>query len=295
MAPTPEDIRAQYGFVAMLAQAIPEIGALMQQAVNEQWTPERFQMSVANTNWWKTTPAALRQWVTTQYADPATATQSLADGGYQMGIVAGDLGLRGALPLPQLQDIWLYAKLHGFDDAQTRAYLVEQAGAKMAGMPEVGGEFGKWMSDFRKMGLDYGFKPEDIDRELQNRAVTAWGGGTGDLAGWQQKLMNYASAKYAPFADRIRAGETVRDIAQPYIDTYSQILEMNPEDVSLDDTVLQKWMQGRSEAGQPPVATPVWQAAQELRTDPRWGYTQNARQAAAQAATTIGRAFGMIG
>lgn len=288
---SPEEVKAQYGFVAALAQAVPEIGSLMQQAVSEKWTPSRFQMAVANTNWWKTTPPNTRQWVTQQYSDPAGASASLKDGGAQMSTLAGKLGfLSDSFNAKQASDAWLYSKLHGFDESQTRAYVVAQAAPK-AGGHTMGGEFGKWQTDAQQMAQAYG---QTADQYLGNYNQ-AWAGGTGDLAGLQQKLVNYAAAKYAPFADRIRAGETVKDIAQPYLDTYAQTLELSPQSVKLDDPIVQKWLQGQSEAGKPPVAAPVWQAAQELRKDPRWQYTDNAHRAAASVATTIGRAFGMIG
>lgn len=293
---TPEDVKASYGFVALLAQTVPEIGALMQQAVNEKWTADRFQLAVANTNWWKNTDAATRQWVTQQAADPASADAALRDGGMQLQTMAAGMGFAdNVFDTGQAREAWLYSKLHGFTDQQTKAYIAQLAIPNTVGLPQVGGEFGKWMNDFRTIGANYGYPPDQTDRLMKEWAVDSWAGGTGDLSGFEQEMRNYAKAKYAPFADRIDAGATVRDIAQPYVDAYSQILEVNPQDVDLNDNLMQKWLQGTSEAGKPPVAVPVWQAAQDLRKDPRWQYTHNAWQSAATAVNSIGRAFGMIG
>lgn len=290
------NLKASYGFVAMLAQKVPEIGRLMQRAVKEKWTSERFQMAVAATNWWKKTPAANRQWLTQQVADPASAQRALEVGGNSIAMLAGEFGLAQGLSSQQARSIWLDAQLLGFDEQQTRSYVFTQLQGKAGVNP--GGTYGQMINQAREMAYLYGFAPSDLDAQVRNAAGAGlrYGSeGQQALSSWDTKLKNYAKSKYAPFADRIEQGETVRDIAQPYVDTYSQILEVNPQDVGLDDKLIQKWLQGKSEAGKPPAAVPVWQAEQDLRKDARWGFTNNAKQAAAETATQIGRMFGMIG
>ena len=290
------NLKASYGFVAMLAQKVPEIGRLMQRAVKEKWTSERFQMAVANTRWWKKTPAANRQWLTQQVADPASAQRALEVGGNQIAMLAGEFGLSQGLSSQQARSLWLDAQLLGFDEQQIRSYVFTQLQGKAGANP--GGTYGQLINQAREMAYLYGFAPSDLDAQVRNAAgagLRFGSEGQQALSSWETKLKNYAKSKYAPFADRIEQGETVRDIAQPYVDTYSQILEVNPQDVGLDDKLIQKWLQGRSEAGKPPAAVPVWQAEQDLRKDARWGFTNNAKQAAAETATQIGRMFGMIG
>ncbi|SRR6266496_2799783 len=297
--PTPEDIRAQYGFVAMLAQAVPEIGGLMQQAVNEKWTAERFQMAVASTNWWKTTSAPTRQWVTQQVADPAEAQRAMTVGAERIGGYAMRFGF-GNIPQSTFQKIWLDGQLKGYDEEgmQQLTWNALYDWGLANGQTPTGGEFGARTQQARELAYSYGYTPADLDSQIKNAvggSLTAGQAGDASMSGWMDKLKNYAASKFAPFADRIQKGETVMDIAQPYIDMYSQTLEVNPHDVGLDDKFIQQWLQGRSEAGKPPAATAVWQAQQDLRKDPRWGFTQNARQSAAETATVIGKAFGMIG
>lgn len=294
-APTPEDIKAQYGFVAMLAAAVPEVGALMQRAVNEKWTAERFQMEVANTGWWKNTPAPVRQWVTQQAADPASAWRAMKTGADQVKLYAGRLGFEN-VDQATLEKIWLEGQLAGFDETLLQQHTWNFL-SKNQGMP-TGGEYGARAQQARELAASYGFMPGDLDNQIRNAVGSSLSvGQVGDaaMAAWVDKMKSYAKSKYSAFADRIDRGETVMDIAQPYIEMYSNTLEMNAHDVSLDDKYIQQWLQGRSEAGKPPASVPVWAAQQELRKDARWGYTQNARQAAAETATVIGKAFGMIG
>lgn len=298
--PTPEDIRAQYGFVAMLAQSVPEIGGLMQRAVSEKWTPERFQMAVASTNWWRATPAPARQWLTTQIADPATATRMMQTGGDQVDTIARDLGLEFVSP-QRAQIVWLNAKLAGYDDELLEEYAINDLvffGGGKGAMPTTG-KYGALMSEARQYAADFGYTSNDLDREIFRTLI-----GPGhakrpsvETAGltWKNKMISYAKSRYAAFADRFDQGETVMDIAKPYMDVYSQTLEVNPQDVSLDDKYIQRWLQGKSEAGKPPAAVAVWQAQEELRKDARWQYTRNAWESTADVVNSVGKAFGMVG
>jgi hypothetical protein len=208
-------------------------------------------------------------------------------------------GFQG-VPHEAAQKIWLEGQLRGYDEKMMDTWVFNAIFSlgRAGKVTTVGGEVGARMSDAQQLASAYGYVPRDLEAQIRKAVGDSFSNSqdrTTGLVAWQEKLKNYAASKYAPFADRIKAGETVQDIAQPYIDIYSQTLELNPQDVGLDDRYLQQWMQGKTEAGKPPAAVPVWQAQQELRKDQRWGYTTNAKQAAAEAATVIGRAFGMIG
>jgi len=289
--PKPEDVQASYGFVALIAKQIPEIGTLMEQAVRENWTPDRFSLALANTGWWKSTPDGQRQWLVKTIADPASAYTEAATGADQIRNLTAQLGV----PMPDAktaQDWWLWTKVAGYDENGTRAYIARTAlDSNFSAAEPGGGRLGQMVNDMWKLSQDYGYMPNGIVNEISDRAQ--WylrTGGSIDTTGWQSQMREYAAAKYAPFADRIRGGETVRDIARPYLDSYSKVLELNAQDISLDDKLMQKALQGDGQA-----ALPVWQFEQELRKDDRYGYTNGARQEAASTVQAIGRAFGMVG
>lgn len=279
----------------MLASAIPEIGQLMQQAVSEKWTAQRFQMAVANTGWWKSTPPLTREWVTRQYADPAGATRELQTGGDQVKMFAGKYGFDLA-DQPRAQQLWLNAKLAGYDDRMTELYVFNDLQNFRPGTSQQGGELGVRMLAAKRIASDYGYSSPGLDQEVIDnmaRGIAMNQDQSQGMATWQQKMQQYAQAKYTPFADRIASGATVREIAQPYVDVMRNELEL--ADVDLGDSYIQRWLQGQSTGGQPPAATAVWQAQRELRSDPRWQYTRNAWDSVANVATTVGRAFGMQG
>lgn len=296
-APKPEDVEASYGFVAQLARQVPEVGAILNQARAESWTTDRFNMAVANTNWWKSTPPERRQWFIQQISDPAGAAAAMRTGASAIEQIAGQLGFgANVLTREKAQELWLHGQLSGDNEQQIRAFIFDSLAPLTNGMSEVGGEYGALIQQARALAGAYGYNAtEEEVRRYAGGGLTFGSTGQAGLAGWQSKLKSYAAAKFAPFADRIAQGETVADIAAPYVEAISSTLEINPKDVGLDDQYVQKWLQGTAEAGKPPAATAVWQAQQELRKDPRWQNTRNAWDAAAKTATTIGKAFGMVG
>jgi hypothetical protein len=289
--PKPEDIEAQYGFVALIAKQIPEIGSLMAQAVKENWTADRFSLALASTNWWKTTPDTSRQWLVRQLTDPASAAADKRNGITEIRNLADRLGVTITSDDMALS-IWTESMLGGIEGLDLQS-LVSHRG-QVGGA--TGGVYGQLVHELMAMSLDYGYTSQDLAGEVAQEAGNLLRAGMTSLDAWKAKLINQAAAKYTPFAERLRGGETLMDIARPYVDTYSKVLEIAPSAVRLTDPHIQRALQGtQPEAGKPPVAKAVWQIEQELRKDPRWGGTNNARQAAAQTLTTIGRQFGMIG
>lgn len=315
-APKPEDIEATYGFVALLARSVPEVGGLLNQARAEQWTTDRFNMAIANTNWWKATPEQSRRWLVQQIGDPASANRAMQTGGEQISGIAARYGFT-APPPAEARQLWLNAQLAGYDESLTEKYVFNHMfngwGSKGPG-GVAGGEFGQRAMDARQIALAYGYNPQGLDSEIEQAVAGAIRGGqdrTVGLASWRSKLEAYAKSKYSAYAERIASGETVADIALPYREAMADVLELNINSVNLSDPLLEKWLtagggstptggvSGRQNstggAATASRAVSVWEAKQELRKDPRWQYTRNAWRASADVATAVGKAFGLVG
>lgn len=296
--PNPADVKAQYGFVAQLASQVPEINSILDRATRESWTSDRFSMEVANTSWWKTTPNETRQWIIQQIADPATANQALGDGANQVKTLAAQLGFtNNVTDDATARDIWLYSKLHGFNDTQTKSRIYELIAPRTNAYSDISGEYGAVLNQMRELSANYGYAmTPGGDAELkawaQSNAGQA-GGGSGPIAGWESKMKNFAVTKYAGFADRIRGGETVKDIAEPFVQSYQKLLEQPPTQ-GFRDPMIEKALQGQLVDGKATTPT-IWQFEQQMRSDPRWAVTQNARQSVAQTLNAIGKTFGMVG
>jgi hypothetical protein len=74
----------------------------------------------------------------------------------------------------------------------------------------------------------------------------------------------------------------------PYRNTMASLLEVNPDSISLNDSLLRTAIQGDKEM-------PIYDFQRQIRKDNRWQYTNNARGEAADVATTVLRDFGFMG
>jgi hypothetical protein len=112
-----------------------------------------------------------------------------------------------------------------------------------------------------------------------------------NLEGYKKIIRDHAMTQYAGFADQLNKGMTVRQIADPYVQQMSNILEISPEniDYSKDGAIQQALGAG---GNQQPKS--MWQFQQDLRKDPRWQYTNNARDSVTSIAHGILKDFGVM-
>ena len=117
-----------------------------------------------------------------------------------------------------------------------------------------------------------------------------------DYATYEKMIRDQAMAKYSGFSDLIDKGVTVKQIADPYVQSMANILEVDPAsiDYTKDPSVQKGLGMGIAQGGvtQP---MPMWQYEQSLRQDPRWAYTNNARDSVNGMAHQVLKDFGMVG
>lgn len=100
--------------------------------------------------------------------------------------------------------------------------------------------------------------------------------------------------KYAQFADDIRGGADVKDLAHDYISMISDALEIDPEKIDLaKDPLLSKALLGY--AGKDGKTTyPNYTDFQKMvRQDSRWQYTSNAKDAISSTVQSVKQIFGL--
>lgn len=292
--PTEQDVMAGYGFVGLLARAIPELNSILQQAVKGQWTPDRFVQTVADSNWYKNTPAGMREWITKQITDPAQAEVEAATGADYVRNMTAQLGV----PMPSAErarEVWLWTKIAGYDENGTRAYISRMAfedGGWSEEPGSGGGVYGRLVSDMFKQAHEYGYTSPDLSSEILEKA--RWimqTGGNVDTTGWQSKMIDYATSFYAPYKEEIRGGKTVADISKPVMDRVAQLLEMNPSNMNLNDPLVKKAMTEWAPDGR---AYSLREIEDQTRRDARWKVTDNAKQSAVKMVEEIATRFGLV-
>lgn len=113
-----------------------------------------------------------------------------------------------------------------------------------------------------------------------------------DLATLQKGIRDLVGKTYFSdnknVQDLLNAGQNLDDIYSPYRTTMSQILEVPYDKIDLQDPTL-------TQAIGPGANMPLYQYKQALRKDPRWQYTNNARETVNTGLAKVLRDFGFMG
>ena len=171
----------------------------------------------------------------------------------------------------------------GIDDATIFADLGEGVTAKGAA-----GTIATALDSLRKTARANGF---NLERDFGNQ-----------VDGWLKRIsggesvedFNRIIRKQAKLGlpEKVGAlldeGLDLANIFAPYRNTMAALLEVTPDSISLDDPLL------RSAYG-PDKETSIYDFKRTVRKDPRWQYTDNARQEVSTAALNVLRDFGFQG
>lgn len=194
----------------------------------------------------------------------------------------------------------------GFSAAQKEALLnkfVAARAAKSLGTAEmVGGtrvdvaapeqftgEFIKNINAIRAYSNAFGVPMSDYEvKRAAVNAITSPGG----IDAQAEQIKGVAKGIYAGLADFIDKGLTPEKLLQPYIAKKAQILEIPEESITLNSTEGQEVV---SKVVTDKGLLPIYNYERELRQDPRWRFTKNANEEAANWVSTIMRSFGIAG
>jgi hypothetical protein len=151
-----------------------------------------------------------------------------------------------------------------------------------------GGKAGSTVIDLRGTAAANGI---DLDKQFG-----------GQLDGWVEKVLQGESID--TFKNLIRQtakigmpenvaklldeGVDLDTVYSPYKKIMASVLEINPESIRLDDPVLRSAITGQGEMT-------IYDYQRSLRKDPRWQYTDNAREEVSNVALNVLRDFGFQG
>ena len=116
--------------------------------------------------------------------------------------------------------------------------------------------------------------------------------GTNTLADIQEKIRRDSASAYPIFADDINKGTSVDALASAYKSSMANILEIDADTISWTDPTFRRALQYVGADGKPALK-PIWQFEAELRQDPRWDLTDNARATADSLSLKVLRDMGV--
>lgn len=175
-----------------------------------------------------------------------------------------------------------------YDNAETDNQIDIKALAFTNGKT-LGGTTGGSIADLRSYAKAFGIKYSDNDYARWSQEIFS---GTTTAYDIQQKIRQDSASAFPIYSDKILNGESVDSIGSAYLSSYANILEVDPDSADWNDPLLRKAMQ-YTQDGKPAVM-PVWMFEQELRKDPRWQYTNQARESVYNAVYSIGTDWGLM-
>lgn len=305
-----------YDLPDYIFKTVPKLGELLVKAVDEGWDDDKFLAQAKLTTWWQQNSAPIRTRIIarakfnelnaagqdaskTEYAmDTATIKRSVQARARQMGanldenainqvvsriydgFLENDTVAIDSFIAPYIGKVssivgtGLGIQPQGYSGQALQNYQALQAVAKANGLsitdilPKFSVLPGQNLDDVVLQKLATG--ELDINRLAQDaRAIAAQG------------TPDYVKGL-------LQQGYDLEQIYAPYRNVMSQILELNPDEINLNDGTL------RSAIGQDKEMN-IYDFKKALRKDSRWQYTENAREEVANSVLGVLRDFGFQG
>ena len=174
----------------------------------------------------------------------------------------------------------------GFDlGSWARGYLANKFATE-----DVDGVLGKAQDQLRNAARQYGI---DMGTNWYSEKAALVGKGQ-SVEDFLDDIRQSAASRYVGVADRINKGETFDSITSPYKRAMSNILEIDENSIDYSDPTIQQAVNMQNEQGQF-MTKPIWQFEKDLRKDPRWQKTSNARASYDNIMLKVLKDFGLMG
>lgn len=281
-------LSVSYGFGQAFFGSDPELQSLINQAVNGQWANEKFQSAFMNTNWYRARQASVRTWFDLATRDPAEANRKISERFTDFRNQISQLG--ASVDDGTLWDMAGNSLQFGWSDAETKNFL---AGHVNFTAGQMGGTPAAVEMQVKKIAGDYGLT-------LSGSQVSDYVSGVVTSRYTEDNVRDFmadmAKSKYVGMTPYLDKGMTVRQVASQHVSSYAKLLEVDPDSVDLNDTVLQQALQGTPPApGALPEMQSVYQFERAVRRDPRWLRTKNARDSMTTSGQSLLRDWGLVG
>lgn len=278
-----DEVLAQnYGFAMAVLNSDSELKGLFQRAVGETWTADKFQAQLRGTGWYQKHSEQWRNTELLRTTDPTSYQAKLDQTRVRVQMMASELGASG-----DVAAIGEQAYRLGWDDNQIRQSLstyIQYTDGRMIG------QAGQWNQDLRDWAYDNGMTLSDSFYQTHIASATR---GTQTIDDVKRAITNMAISAFPHLGDRLRAGDTLATIADPYKQTMAGLLEVNPNSISMQDPAIKGALAAKDKTGAPALRT-LYDFENDIRGDKRWLGTKNAQDAATATTSRVLKDFGLI-
>lgn len=283
------ELAAQYGYAAAFFKSDPELQKLIKQAVKEQWSTSKFQAKFQASRWYRKHNASTRTWLELEARDPKEAANRIAEQTRTIRNQANQMGV--SLSRGRAKKMAREALMMGWNPQLITDAIVSEFEYDPG---ETAGQAATMETFIKSTAGDYGVRVSD-SRVGNWLTRTLRGDFTEDSI--VDMVTDMARSRYPGLTEFLDQGKTVADVAEPYRESYSRLLEVPFETVDLFDPMLQKALQGtrgpQAKEAEPPQIQTLYDFERNVRKDNRWQYTNNARNAAVDSTIGILRDWGL--
>lgn len=259
------ELAETYGMSYAFFKSQPELMKLLKGAVAEQWSPDRFQAEVKNSGWWKKNSDTARQAQVLQKTDPATYKASMEAArvaARQMAVKSGAILSDKNVEKLAKNMVW-----YGWEEAQVTNFLGQYVNfAKDHTLGGLAGQAAKAIKDEA-----YRNGVAVTEQSVLNNAQYLVRGLT-SMEKIQASLREQSAGLYPAFADQIKAGASIQDLAQPYIQVVAQELGIPETDVNVYSPKVKQALNRANGKGEA-EAMDLHDFTQLVRNDPAWRKT----------------------
>lgn len=259
------------GYSVAFFKSDPELWRLLQRAAREGWDDSKLMAEIRGSRWWKRYSESERAAIMQRTTDPASYRQNMTQ---QIDNIKRTVANLGAdMTDEQVKKLARMAYHGNWTDGQITTFIVNKSGiqAVLAKSQDVGGSAGEMQEAFTQWVDQYGVKMND---KAIARWVTKVLKGEATPGDFQAVLTKQAKSLYPHLADQIDQGLTLDDVAQPFRQTASMMLERSPEMIGLDDRLLRRALRGDGKQ-----LMSLTDFEEEVRRSGDWQTTDNARAA----------------
>lgn len=270
-----------FGFALSFLKSSPELYKLFKKAVAGTWTSQKFVAAVQNTKWYKTHGDAYRKNLALQKTNPGEWKNNYNNAVAEVQDKARALGAH--LTSAQLKKLTTNYLNFGWNDSMLNdamsSYIrysnaTGQAQANISGMNQIA-----WRNGIK-------VSPSTVQKWARTIAE-----GDATLDDFTDTMRQQAMTLAPSYAQQLKAGMDLYDVASPYMQSMASTLEMNPADIDLFDPTIRQALSARDSKGKP-TSKSLWDFEQGLRNDKRWLSTKNAQDQTAAVAHQVLSDFG---
>lgn len=259
------ELAETYGMSYSFFKSQPELMKLLKGAVAEQWSPDKFQAEVKNSGWWKKNSETARQAQTLQKTDPATykaQMEAARVAARQMAVESG--AILSAKNVEKLAKNMIH---FNWNEHQVGNFLGQYV--KFGAEQTLGGLAGQAAKAIKETAYENGVAV--TEQSILNNAQYLVRGLT-TMEKIQGSIREQAAGLYPAFAEQIKAGASVQDLATPYVQIMAQELGLPETDVNAFSPKIKSALNRTNAQGQP-EAMDLATFTQTVRNDPAWRRT----------------------